>query len=153
MKEILTINGEVILVDDEDFEFLSTYRWGIIKGYAVSLLSKKLGETKPRIRMHRFVTKCPNGMVVDHINGNPLDNRKENLRICTQHQNLLNRRKLKPGYKGVYWQEHAKSWRAAIKYEKRRIHIGYFKNQKDAAEAYDKKAKELFGDFAFINFK
>lgn len=104
--------------------------------------------------MHRVITKAPKRMVVDHIDRNPLNNRRSNLRLCRISQNILNRRG-KMGtskYKGVWWDSHHKKWLAIISLKGKHIYLGFFDNQIDAAKAYDKKAAELFGDFAYLNF-
>ena len=94
-------------------------------------------------------------MHVDHINGNPLDNRKSNLRICTNAENQRNRGVNKnntSGYKGVCWAKQNKKWKARIKHNGKLIHLGYYKDKEEAARAYDKKAKELHGEYAYLNF-
>ena len=94
---------------------------------------------------------CPDGMVVDHINGNPMDNRCKNLRICTQAQNSLNNHGAKTGsksgHKGVYWHKASEKWCAEVVSEGKKHYLGLFKNKLDAAEAYNNKAKELHDSF------
>jgi hypothetical protein len=93
---------------------------------------------------------------VDHINGNGLDNRKSNLRICTHQQNCENSRKRKKSfskYKGVYWSKNAKKWVAQITIDGKSKHLGYFELEEDAAAAYDKAAVKYFGEFACLNFR
>ena len=97
----------------------------------------------------------PKGMATDHINGDGLDNRKQNLRICTHAENLRNRRLGKnntSGYKGVSWHKLHKLWYAHISHNKKLMSLGYFKDKEEAAKAYDRKAIELFGEFAKLNF-
>lgn len=93
----------------------------------------------------------PDGMVVDHINGNPMDNRCSNLRVCTQAQNSLNNHgakfNSKSGHKGVYWHKAAQKWCAEVVYDGTRHYLGLYKNKLDAAEAYNNKAKELHSQF------
>jgi hypothetical protein len=93
-------------------------------------------------------------MQCDHINHNGLDNRRCNLRLCTHQQNCFNK-KPKPGctnkYKGVYRSHESKKWRAEIRRNGRKIHIGHFDYEQDAAIAYDDYAIELFGEFAYLN--
>lgn len=104
--------GKVCLVDDEDFESLNKYLWiergakesiNGIQGYASTSVLNDKSEWFPNgwkkyhsVYMHRFITKCPNGMEVDHINHNKLDNRKNNLRVVTRSENHLNRTIQKP---------------------------------------------------------
>ena len=103
--------------------------------------------------MHRVIAGAERGQKVDHINRDPLDNRRVNLRLCSQHQNLLN----KPGnpealspYKGVSWHKYA--WVARITLNRKTKWLGYFRSQEEAALAYDEAAREIFGEFALLNF-
>lgn len=99
------------------------------------------------------------GTEVDHINSNPLDNRKSNLRIVTRQQNNWNASKTKvknniktsSKYKGVYWAGNDNKWRVEITKDCKRYRMGYFKNEEDAARAYNLKASELFGEYAKLN--
>lgn len=104
--------------------------------------------------MHRVIMGEPRGLVVDHIDGNSLNNRRSNLRVCTVSQNHQNQR-FRGGlsrYKGVCFLKKINKWRANIGFDGRRMHIGCFDNEVDAAKAYDRKAGELFGEFAYLNF-
>ena len=106
------------------------------------------------IAIHRIITNCPYGMVVDHINGNKLDNRKSNLRFCTRVQNRMNVTKYKnnkSGYKGVYWDKSHNIWRASITYNGRTVGLGRSHDRKYLASLYDMKAKEVFGEYARLN--
>jgi len=107
------------------------------------------------LKMHRLVVDTPKGMSTDHINGDGLDNRKQNLRICTHAENQRNRgpqKNNKSGFKGVYWQKNRKTWYARIQHNKKLLYLGCFKDKKEAAKAYDRKAIELHGEFAWLNF-
>ena len=109
--------------------------------------------------MHRIIANAKEGESVDHVNGNPLDNRKENLRVCTMSQNLANQKLRKDstsGFKGVSKnQSKTNPWRAYINRKDgkktKQYHLGLFKTPEEAARAYNEKAKELFGDFAKLN--
>tara|TARA_R110000824_G_scaffold396554_1_gene598108 strand:- start:1212 stop:1535 length:324 start_codon:yes stop_codon:yes gene_type:complete len=104
--------------------------------------------------MQRFIMDAPKGMQVDHINRNPLDNRKSNLRICTNAENSYNTGPQKnntSGYKGVSWRKDAKKWTAYIGHAPK-SHLGYFDTPEEAAKARDAKAKELHGEYAHLNF-
>lgn len=153
MKTIPLTQGKDTIVDDDDFEYFNQWKWraekkkGRIENwYAVRHVGRK------QIYLHRILLKVPNKMVTDHINGNGLDNRKINLRICTQQQNIMNRRKTigVSKFKGVSLSHN--KWQAGIKKNKRFFYLGLFIDEKDAAMAYDNKARELFGEFANLNF-
>ena len=130
----------------------------IVEGRSVWLLNKGgyplIWMDGKRQLLHRVITKAPNGMEVDHINGNVLDCRLSNLRVCSRGENLRNRGAYKnnsSGRKGVSWSPWANKWRAEIRLDRKGIHIGYFTCLEAAADAYDKAALELHGDFARTN--
>ena len=105
--------------------------------------------------MHRAIMNPPDGTVVDHINRNSLNNRRCNLRICTQKENLRNGRPSRRStsrFKGVYFDKQTRKWIAKIGYNGKTIHLGSFEDEVEAAKAYDRKAYELFKDFAYLNF-
>lgn len=139
------------LVDDEDFERVSQFNWHvrITKNakYAVTNMNKTT------VQMHRFIMNCPKDKMVDHENRNGLDNRKSNLRICSRSENLMNSKKpsglLTSKYKGV--NRVGKKWRAEIRKNRKGYYLGTFETEIEAAKAYNKKAKELFGEFAKLN--
>jgi len=145
MKEIPLTKGKVAIVDDDDFEYLSKFRWYVdARGYAVH-------KRKEIVYMHRLISKTPKGLETDHINGNKLDNRKENLRHCTKSENMRNRGKQtnnKSGYKGVSWHLRAKKWLAHIVINRKSIHLGLFDDPEEASKTYRKAEKEMFGEFA-----
>jgi len=106
--------------------------------------------------MHRLIMNAPEGLVVDHIDRNGLNNRKCNLRLCTKAQNVQNsrpRRNRSSKYKGVFWNKLNKKWSASIHKGDKRIYLGGFDDEIEAALAYDRKAAELFGEFAYLNFR
>lgn len=149
MKTCYTTRGEEFYVDDEDYGRVSKYTW-YIDG------TKRL---RARIRyrlvlLHRYILNVPFGMSVDHIDANPLNNCKSNLRICTQSQNLMNQRPQvgkTSKYKGVHWYKTRNQWVSKTMINKRNIFIGYFEKEEEAALAYNAKAIELFGDYARLN--
>ena len=106
--------------------------------------------------MHRWIMNAPDNLVVDHINYNGLDNRKANLRLATRRQNSLHViRTMNPGsskYKGVSWHTHKKRWGAKITTHGKTYHLGYFKNEVEAAKTYDLSARKYHGAFAALNF-
>lgn len=144
--------GKFAIVDDVDYEFLVKHKW-FISGRYIRRTRKENGKD---VLIHRVIANCPENMVVDHINGNWLDNRKENLRVCTQHQNSMNKKKDIRGvtskYKGVYFDKTSNKFRAQLKYKRKNYNLGRFENEEDAAKAYDSKSIELHGEFARLNF-
>lgn len=154
MKEIQLTKGFTALVDDEDFELLSKHKWGVLitgrnKIYArrgITVRGKKIA-----ILMHRIILNVPIDFQVDHINGNSLDNRKENLRICTSQQNSMNRKNTKSLAKGVRFRKDHKKFQARIVLNGKEKHLGYFNSCDEAAKAYNKAALEYFGSFAKLN--
>jgi hypothetical protein len=156
VKKIKLTQGKVALVDDEDFKELSRFKWQILKcgKFLIARRGCSCPITKNRytILMHRQITSCPQDLFVDHINHNSLDNRKCNLRICTRQQNNSNRviQKNKTGIKGVETRESGR-YRARIRFNKKGITIGHFDTLVEAINAYNNKAIELFGEFAYLN--
>ncbi len=144
-------HGHAAMVDAADFEWLNRHTWrpaGGPTGYAMATVDGK------RTLMHRLIMNPPPGFVVDHFNGNKHDNRRSNLRVCTQSENRRNARKFcgASRFKGVSWSRWAGKWQAGICHNGKSIHLGYFDDEIDAALAYDRKARELFGAFAYLNF-
>lgn len=103
--------------------------------------------------MHRLILSAPKNLEVDHKNGNTLDNRRSNLRLCTRSQNAANipTNRAKSGLRGVYFSKQKNKWKATITEGGREKHLGYFLDKESAARAYDKAAEESFGDFARLN--
>jgi len=160
MKEIQLTKGFVALVDDEDYETINKHHWYTSVRSRANYAKRDVYHGGRRLTefMHRVIMDCPEGMYIDHINHNGLDNRKENLRICTNQENCRNRIKHAPTtlgmIKGVSISKCIKSkpFRAHIKHNYKNIDIGFFANLDDAARAYDKKALELFGQYAQLNY-
>ncbi|PWA11094.1 endonuclease [Pueribacillus theae] len=159
MKLITLTQGKAAIVDKREYERISQYNWHYHKGYAART-SRENGK-KRTIYMHREIMQTPEGFVTDHINGNRLDNRKKNLRICTRAENNMNMRNYKSRkkskkaskFKGVYWVGGIQAkWVAEIRHNGKQIHLGYFFHEIEAAYAYDQAALELFGEFASPNF-
>lgn len=107
---------------------------------------------KSTIIMSRIIAVPSSDMFVDHVNGNPLDNRVNNLRICTHQQNMLNRAKGRGAFKGVYFDKSREKWCAQITVNGKTKTIGRYLNEIEAAIAYDSFAKKLHGEFARLNF-
>lgn len=143
--------GLFVLVDDDIFDKFKKWNWNLGEGYAQHRLSKKEGFKL--VKMHRLIMNAPKGVEVDHIDGNRLNNQKQNLRFASHGQNNQNRPKMHKStntskYKGVGWMKSHQLWRARIKH----YHLGLFKTETEAAKAYDIKAKELFREFSHLNF-
>lgn len=148
--------GFEAIVSAEDYDRLMQWGWSMHpNGYACRLTHVDEKPARKGMMMHRQIMETPEGLETDHINGNRLDNRRSNLRICTRMQNGANRRKqtsaLSSPYKGVYWCNRSKGWMAQIMVGKRNKYIGRFDNIFDAALAYNEKAMALFGEFARLN--
>ena len=163
MKEIKLhgVGGKdkLALVDDEDFDALNKYKWHFGSRYVrrcIYIGGGRKNQKNKILLMHRVIMNTPDELVTDHINGNTLDNRKENLRICTNAENIRKGKMPKSntsGFMGVSWSTEKRKWVARIQFNYKQIIIGYFKDKEDAAKAYDTKAKELFGKFCNLNFK
>jgi len=159
MKEIKLPQDKICLVDDEDFELLSNKKWHILKGKNTVYVQthSKINGKDTKDYMHRIIMKLDkyDKRQVDHTDGNGLNNQKSNLRICTSSQNTGNSKKQSnntSGYKGVFYHKHSKKYQVQIMKNGKLTACGYFKTKEEAALAYDKKAKELFGEFAKLNF-
>jgi hypothetical protein len=147
-------------VDQADYERLRGYEWLAKKGknsfYARRRVSTGKAGKETLVYMHQMVIKVPDGMVVDHINHDGMDNRKANLRAASYSQNLCHRKKrsgtMYSKYKGVHWRKLHKKWIARITFEKKTIHLGYFRSEIEAAKAYDRAAMKYHGEFASLNF-
>lgn len=149
MKKIELTQGKFTIVDDEDFEFLNQWKWTVFCN-KVPFYAYRQGPRPKRelILMHRLLLKCPKNKIIDHINGDGLDNRKENLRIVTHHQNLINHgvsKRNKSGFSGVRFYENR--WQASITFNKKYMLLGRFKNLLDAVKARKKAEKKYFGKY------
>lgn len=149
MKIIYLTKGYATLVDDEDYEYLNKLKWCAGHSSKGQYYAKRTGGAL----MHRVILNAPKELQVDHINGNKLDNRKSNLRLCTVSQNLMNKKKYcgESPYKGVHFNKRMGRYEAYIKLNARKIHIGHFDTPQEAALAWNKKAIELYGEFALLN--
>lgn len=160
MKRIPLTKGKFALVDNEDYDYIVAMgKWKCNNsGYAVKSITTTNENGKivnsDKI-MHRIIMNCPKGVHVDHINGNGLDNRKSNLRLCSIQENSRNRgaqRNNTTGFKGVVYEASRGMFKSRIQVSKhKRIHLGYFKNPKEAARAYNEAAIKYHGEFAKLN--
>ena len=157
-KTIALTQGKVALVDDSDYEWLSKWKWCACKSRYTYYACRTVWITKSKsttIKMHRLILNAPKGMDVDHRGHDGLNNQRHNIRICTRSENKQNSRSYKnrlSAFKGLCWVERNRRWKSQITQNKKTIFLGYFHKEIDAAKAYDVKAKELFGEFAFTNF-
>lgn len=153
MKKIKLTQGKYALVDDEDFERLNQFKWFAARNNDKNIFYAGRTINKKNVGMHRFILNVTNKKIkVDHINHNTLDNRKSNLRICTNAENCRNKKPTKGRLlpKGVTFIKKNK-YKAQICKDGIRYNIGSFWNIKQAALAYNVKAKELFGEYALLN--
>lgn len=153
-RKIPLTQGRVALVDNADYDFLVQWKWCYDTGYA-----QRMGADGRKIRMHRIVLNAPVGQQVDHINGVKLDNRRCNLRLCNAANNARNRSAwltttTASQYKGVTRRadkNYTCPWVARISIDYERIYLGSFATELEAAQAYDRAAREHHGEFARLN--
>lgn len=152
--------NKICLVDDENYEWLNQWKWTAAKKrytfYAVRKVVLSDGKSK-LIFMHRLILGLENGdkIKTDHKNHNGLDNQIDNIRKCTNQQNLYNMNSNKNSrsiYKGIYWHKQNHNWCAHIKVDGKSKHIGCYDSEEEAAKAYDDAARKYYGDFANFNF-
>jgi len=159
MKLIPLTQGKFAMVDDSDFEWLNQWKWYALKShntwYAVRNIETGVDGKQERLYMHRIILSIDNPKTKgDHRDHDGLNNQRENLRLCTDAQNQANRRSSANGtskYLGVSWYSRDKVWKAQINKYGKTNHLGYFKNEIDAAIAYNNAAKKLHGEFANLN--
>jgi hypothetical protein len=157
MKQIQLTHGRIALVDDQDYKELSRFRWfAKTEGGISYAVRNSIADGQRRtIRMHTQIMNPPRGKVCDHINHNGLDNQRSNLRVCTHSENCKNQKKPRDAktsqYKGVYFLKEVNKWRARIG-DGGKYNLGRFLDEIEAARAYDLKARELYGEFACLNF-
>ena len=169
--ESKTHGTHTVLFDEKDREKVESHTWTIVNprdntyyantmiphpdgGWSISSKGKRR-RRRTGLSLHRLIMDPPKNMIVDHINHNGLDNRKENLRICTHKDNMRNRRKQKnniSGYKGVRYRKKHKKFVAQIKKYDKQVHIGCYETIEEAAMAYDANARHYYGEYACLNF-
>lgn len=159
MRKIKLSQNKYALVDDEEYEYLNQWKWSYKKhegysGYAIRF--DRVGGHNKSVRMHRLLMKTPANLDCDHINGNGLDNQKSNLRNCSHQNNQRNRKRnfnVLSKFKGVYLDKRGKrNPSAQITIDAKTIRIGSFREERHAAIAYDLWARDIYGEFAQVNF-
>ena len=150
--------GLVALVDADDYDMLMQWKWAAAKRrpneFCATRSEPRIDGRQDTVYMHRVIMGEPIGLVIDHINHDTLDNRRANLRACTHAENQRNRRSVPnttSKYLGVCWYKQTGKWRAQIKSNGKKIGLGYFSNEADAAIAYNDAAKLYHGEFANLN--
>jgi hypothetical protein len=168
MKLIELTQSQITQVSDDDFNWLIQLKWcahrkpNYAGGGAYMAVHNDCSTGKPRmILMHRAIMssilgrELGRGEKVDHIDRNPLNNQRENLRLASATDSMCNRNRFannKSGFKGVSWSKKSHKWKSEIKYQHQNYTLGYFTDVEEAAKAYDKAARELHGEFAVLNF-
>ena len=158
MKKIALTRGQVALVDNKDFEYLSQWKW-FSEAHGCAARDQHIGmdgkkEIKKRIKMHRIIMDCPEGMEIDHIDGNPSNNQRANLRVVTHAQNQKNLKRAinnTSGFKGVHWAKARNKWIASINHHDKTYNLGGYATKEEAARRYNEAALECFGEFARLN--
>lgn len=157
-REIPLTQGKVAIVDAEDFDFVSRFKWHTLRsknGRYYAARKVRIEGTDYTILMHRFLLNAPSGKDIDHVNRNGLDNQRHNLRLCTRSENNRNSLKRNTGksrFKGVSWHGAGNLWKVRIYIDHKQISLGYSRCEEEAARAYDFAALNLFGEFARLNF-
>lgn len=148
----MIIGSYNVIVDEEDSIWVLDKKWHVGKNPVGQIYFRCIDGF-----LHRLIMSCPEGMVVDHINGDTLDNRRSNLRVCTRKQNQYNQKKHKgrrhSQYKGVTFRKNliSKPWEAFIYKDYKSRRLGYFETEKLAAQAYNSAAIQAYGEFARLN--
>lgn len=158
-KQIPLTQGKFTLVDEEDFEYLNQWKWypkkhgntfyAIRNGYSKK---REGGDGSYSVKLiHTLILPPKTGVIIDHIDGNGLNNSRSNLRYATHQQNVQNKTKRKnslTGYKGVIFIKHRNKFEARIFHNKKSVFLGQYDTAQEASEAYKKAAIEFFGEFA-----
>jgi hypothetical protein len=147
--EVIGSNGSItcFIIDLDDYEKISKYKWYIENhGYVRGHVDGK------KVSLHRFIMNVEDEKEIDHINHNPLDNRKSQLRVCSAKQNMMNKvlySNNKSGTKGVHYYRWSNSWLVTITYNGEKIHLGYYKTKDEAIRARKEAEQKYFGEYAY----
>lgn len=161
VRAISLTRGMVVIVDAADYEWLNQWRWYALKtsrsgAYGAARTIYVPGSKCRTVLMHRVIMGDDDPRLVDHVDGNQLNNTRANLRFCTIRQNNFNRKHEKGSssrYKGVFWEKSRKKWKSGIRCDGKPITLGFFVDEWEAAQRYNEAARELFGEFARLNIK
>jgi len=154
MREILLTKGKVAIVDDEDFEEVNKHKWYCMP-HRNTFYACRHGGNYSIINMSHQIMGNVDGKVIDHINRNGLDNRRCNLRFCSVSENCRNKKlnsNNTSGFRGVHWDLKCKKWVVQVQSNYTVVYRALFDDKVEAAMDYDRKARELFGDFVVLNF-
>lgn len=157
MKEIKLTQGQVALVDDEDYEWLSQYTWSAhwddkLKKYYASTHVKTEDGKFPTRKMHRLIMGNPKGKVVDHGDHDALNNQRYNLRVCTYSDNACNRKVQSnntSGHAGVHFHTNTGKYQASITLRGKRFYLGLFSSYEEALSCRIAAESEMFGEFSY----
>lgn len=150
MKEITLTQGKIALVDDEDYEWLSQWKWTLLKSVSKGVTHYYGRRRGDKALLHRMIMKTPPLLEVDHKDRNGLNNQKYNLRNCTRSQNMANQVLSYSKTKGIYTNKNG-TIRSVITVNKEHIHLGYFTSVEEAVIAYNNVALHYFGEYARLN--
>lgn len=155
--EIPLSRGLVAIIDERDLPLVCHIKWHATSSLRDTIYAANTRQREGRRKltlMHRVIADAPDGMLVDHRDGNGLNNRRSNLRLCTNGENQRNMRSRTGSsrFKGVVWHSVRKYWQAGIQHEGRYHWVGQFSTEEEAGRAYDEAALRLFGEFARLNF-
>lgn len=156
MCKIELSKGLFAIVDDEDYEFINSFKWCASNSGRGRFYAQRKDNRKT-VFMHRLIMKLTDkNLNIDHINHNTLDNRKINLRICSKTENARNKSShpnSSSKFLGVSWDKSRNKWKSCIYINKKCVLLGRFNFEMEAAKAYDNAAKTNFKEFANLNFK
>lgn len=157
MKKIKLTQGKYALVDDRDFDFLNQWKWFCHSRsgnhYVTRNLYNKKNKTQKQIHMHRLIMNTPKDKIIDHIDGNGLNNQRKNLRICTQIENIKNQGKKSnntSGFKGISLRKDTNKYRVRINVDNKCINLGNYTSKLKAYEVYCEACIKYHGEFANV---